>query len=225
VRILVIEDDRKAARLLARGLQEEGMIVDVAHTGEAGDEMASVNSYSVILLDWRLPDRDGIAVCRDLRRRGISTPILMLTARTELEDRVTGLDSGADDYLTKPFGLAEVMARMRALLRRSELTRPLVVRVADLELDTVSQRVTRGGVSIDLTAKEYAILEMLIRHAGAVVPRSAVTEQVWVAEPDMSPNLLEVHIGRLRRKIDREGSSPLIHTIRGRGYMIGPAES
>jgi len=225
MRILVIEDDRKAAELLATGLKEEGLVVDVAGTAEAGDEMASVNTYAVIVLDWLLPDREGVAVCRDLRQRGISTPILMLTARDALEDRVTGLDAGADDYLIKPYGFSELMARIRALLRRSDLSRPVVLRVADLELDTVSQIVARGGEPIDLTAKEYAILEVLMRHAGAVVPRSAVTEHVWVSEPDMSPNLLEVHLSRLRRKIDHGRRSSLIQTIRGRGYLIGDEEA
>jgi len=221
MRILVIEDDRKAADLLATGLREEGLVVDVASTGEAGDELASVNTYAVIVLDRLLPDRDGLDVCRVLRRRGVSTPILMLTARDALEDRVTGLDAGADDYLMKPYGFSELMARIRALLRRSAMSRPVVLRVADLELDTVSQRVSRGGESVDLTAKEYAILEVLMRHAGAVIPRSAVTEHVWVSELDMSPNLLEVHLSRLRRKIDHGPRPPLIHTIRGRGYKIG----
>jgi DNA-binding response OmpR family regulator len=221
MRILVIEDDRKAAELLATGLKEEGLVVDVAGTAEAGDEMASVNTYGVIVLDWLLPDREGVVVCRDLRRRGVSTPILMLTARDALEDRVTGLDAGADDYLVKPYGFSELMARIRALLRRSDLSRPVVLRVDDLELDTVSQLVARDGEPIELTAKEYAILEVLMRHAGAVVPRSAVTEHVWVSELDMSPNLLEVHLSRLRRKIDHGRRSSLIHTIRGRGYMIG----
>ena len=225
MRILVIEDDRKAAELLATGLKEEGLVVDVVGTAEAGDEMASVNTYAVIVLDWLLPDREGVAVCRDLRQRGISTPILMLTARDALEDRVTGLDAGADDYLVKPYGFSELMARIRALLRRSDLSRPVVLRVADLELDTVSQIVARGGEPIDLTAKEYAILEVLMRHAGAVVPRSAVTEHVWVSEPDMSPNLLEVHLSRLRRKIDHGRRSSLIQTIRGRGYLIGDEEA
>src|SRR3989449_9028773 len=145
MRILVIEDDRKAARLLADGLQEERFIVDVAHSGEAGDEMASVNDYDVIVLDWVLPDKAGIVVCRNLRERGVSTPILMLTARDSLEDRVTGLNTGADDYLTKPFGFSELLARIHALLRRSDLTRSVVLRVADLTLDPLSHLVTRGG--------------------------------------------------------------------------------
>jgi DNA-binding response OmpR family regulator len=149
----------------------------------------------------------------------------MLTARDALEDRVTGLDAGADDYLIKPYGFSELMARIRALLRRSDLSRPVVLRVADLELDTVTQIVARGGEPIDLTAKEYAILEILMRHAGAVVARSAVTEHVWVSELDMSPNLLEVHLSRLRRKIDHGRRSSLIQTIRGRGYLIGDEEA
>jgi len=223
MRVLVIEDDRKAARLLAKGLQEERFIVDVAHSGEAGDEMASVNDYDVIVLDWLLPDRDGIVVCRDLRKRGISTPILMLTARDSLEDRVTGLNTGADDYLTKPFGFSELLARIRALLRRSDLTRSVVLRVADLSLDPLSHRVTRGGVPISLTPKEYAILEVLMRHAGEVVSRASLAERVWEAEPETLTNLLDVHVSHLRRKIDVEGRPQLLHTVRGGGYLVRPS--
>ena len=217
----MIEDDRKAAELLATGLRDEGFLVDLASTGEVGDEPSVVNTYGLIVLDRILPDRDGVAVCRDLRRRGVSTPILMLTARAALEDRVTGLDAGADDYLVKPYGFSELMARIRALLRRSDLRRPVVLRVADLELDPVSQRVARCGEPIDLTAKEYAILQMLMRHAGEVVLRSAITNHVWRSELETGPNLLEAHLSRLRRKIDQGRKSPLLHTIRGRGYMVG----
>lgn len=224
MRILVIEDDRKAARLLAEGLQEERFVVDVAHSGEAGDEMASVNDYDVIVLDWVLPDRDGIIVCRDLRERGISTPILMLTARDSLEDRVTGLNTGADDYLTKPFGFSELLARIHALLRRSDSTRPVVLRVADLTLDPLSHRVMRGGVAISLTPKEYVILEVLMRHPGEVVSRAALAERVWDVEPETLSNLLDVHVSHLRRKIDAERRPPLLHTVRGGGYMIGPSD-
>jgi DNA-binding response OmpR family regulator len=224
MRILIIEDDRKAARLLARGLQEERFIVDVAHSGEAGDEMASVNDYDVIVLDWVLPDRDGIAVCRDLRERGISTPILMLTARDSLEDRVLGLNTGADDYLTKPFGFSELLARIHALLRRSDSTRSVVLRVADLTLDPLSHRVTRGGVPLSLTPKEYVILEVLMRHAGEVVSRAALAERVWDVEPETLSNLLDVHVSHLRRKIDVERRPPLLQTVRGGGYMIGPSD-
>jgi len=225
MRILLIEDDKQAARWLSKGLQEERFVVDVAYTGEAGDEMASVNDYDVIVLDWVLPDKDGIAVCRELRARGVSTPILMLTARDALEDRVTGLYTGADDYLTKPFEFSELLARIHAVLRRSALTRLPVLKVADLTLDPQSNRVTRGGQTLNLTRKEYAILEVLMRHAGKVVTRSTLGERVWETDLDTLTNLLDVHIGHLRRKIDVEGVPPLIHTIRGRGYLVGPPES
>jgi DNA-binding response OmpR family regulator len=208
MRILLIEDDKQAARWLSKGLQEERFVVDVAYTGEAGDEMASVNDYDVIVLDWVLPDKDGIAVCRDLRARGVSTPILMLTARDALEDRVTGLYTGADDYLTKPFEFSELLARIHAVLRRSALTRLPVLEVADLTLDPQSNRVTRGGQTLNLTRKEYAILEVLMRHAGKVVTRSTLGERVWETDLDTLTNLLDVHIGHLRRKIDVEAYPP-----------------
>jgi DNA-binding response OmpR family regulator len=222
MRILIIEDDRKAAGLLARGLQEERFVVDVAHSGEAGDEMASINNYDVIVLDWMMPGRDGIVVCRELRERGISTPILMLTARDSLEDRVTGLNTGADDYLTKPFGFSELLARIHALLRRSDASRSVVLRVADLTLDPLSHRVVRGGVPISLTPKEYAILEVLMRHPGEAVSRTSLAERVWEAEPASLSNLLDVHVSHLRRKIDVEHQPQLLHTVRGGGYMVGP---
>ncbi len=220
MRILIIEDDKKAAQLLAKGLREERFVVDLAHTGETGEGLASVNSYDAIVLDWLLPDKDGISVCRDLRRHKVSTPILMLTARDALEDRVTGLNTGADDYLTKPFGFVELLARLRALLRRSEITRPMVLRAADLTLDPLTYRVTRAGTLLDLTPKEYALLEILMRHAGQVVPRTELTEGVWEADLDTLPHLLEVHMGHLRRKLKAAGASPLIHTVRGRGYLL-----
>ncbi len=222
MRVLLIEDDRKAARLLAKGLQEEGWVVDVARSGETGDHMASVNSYDVIVLDWLLPDRDGIDICRDLRARGIPTPILMLTARDAVDDRVAGLNAGADDYLTKPFAFTELLARIRALLRRSELTRPVVLAVADLTLDPLSHRVTRGDTEINLTPKEYAILEMLMRHAGEVVARIQLGERVWEDERDQLTNLVDVHVSHLRKKVDRGSAVPLIHTVRGYGYRVGP---
>jgi len=221
MRALIIEDDRKAAQLLAKGLREERFVVDLAHSAETGDELASVNDYDVIILDWLLPDGDGIEVCRGLRARNISTPILMLTARDALEDRVAGLNMGADDYLVKPFGFSELLARIHALLRRSELTRPLVLRVADLTLDPLSHRVTRGGVAIDLTPKEYAILEILLRAAGQAVSRARLAQRVWETEHDSPDNLLDVHISHLRRKIDAPGARPLIHTIRGSGFLLG----
>jgi DNA-binding response OmpR family regulator len=221
MKILVVEDDRKAARLLAKGLEEEGFVVAVAHSGEDGDEMASTNDYDAIVLDWLLPGRDGIAVCRDLRARGIATPILMLTARDALADRVAGLNGGADDYLTKPFAFPELLARLHALLRRSELTRPLVLHVGDLTLDPITHHVARGGAPITLTPKEYAILEMLMRHAGHVVSRARLGEHIWSGEEDVT-NLVDVHMSHLRKKIDSGATVPLIHTVRGRGYRVGP---
>ncbi len=222
MRVLVIEDDQEAARLLARGLREEGWVVDVAHTGEAGDEMACVNSYDAIVLDWLLPDRDGIAVCRGLRAGGLHVPILLLTARDAVEDRVLGLNAGADDYLTKPFAFAELLARLHALLRRSELTRPVQLTVGDLTLDPRSHAVTRGGVPISLTPREYAILETLMRRAGEVVSRVHLGESVWENDLDSLTNLVDVHMSHLRRKVDRAGAPPLIHTVRGYGYRLGP---
>src|SRR5438093_8297548 len=225
MRILLIEDDQEAARLLARGLREEGWIVDIALSGESGDEMASVNAYDAIVLDWMLPDRDGIAVCQSLRESGLHAPILILTARDAIEDRVKGLNTGADDYLTKPFAFAELLARLHALLRRSDLIRPLVLRVADLSLDPVSHRVTRAGVPVRLTPKEYAILEKLMRHVGEVVTRARLGEAVWESEHDSLTNLVDVHVSHLRRKVDPEGTVPLIQTVRGRGYLIGQGDA
>jgi DNA-binding response OmpR family regulator len=220
MRILLIDDDQKLTRLLVKGLEEERFVVDIAHTGGSGDEMASVNHYEVIVLDWLLPDRDGLAVCRDLRARRISTPILMLTARDALEDRVTGLNAGADDYLTKPFGFSELLARIHALLRRSSLTRPTVLKVADLVLDPLTHSVTRAGQAISLTPKEYAILTVLMRHAGEPVTRTRLTESVWETDADSLFNTLEAHVSNLRKKIDVLGAVPLIRTVRGRGYLV-----
>ena len=224
MRLLLVEDDKKAARVLARGFGEEGFVVDVAQSGEIGDELAAANRYDAIVLDWLLPRKDGLAVCRGLRGRGIRTPILMLTARDSLPDRVSGLDSGADDYLTKPFAFEELLARIRALLRRSELTRPPVLKVADLTLDPVTHRVTRGAVEITLTPKEYAILETLMRHAGEVVSRTRIGESVWRDDPEDLTNVVDVHVSHLRRKVDATGGPQLIHTVRSRGFRLGGAE-
>jgi DNA-binding response OmpR family regulator len=220
MRILLVEDDLKAARLLARGLEEEGFVVDLAASAERGDELAFVTDYDLIVLDWLLPGKDGLSLCRDLRQRGTATPILMLTARDALGDRVAGLNTGADDYLTKPFAFEELLARSRALLRRSEMTRPPVLCVADLSLDPHTQVVVRHGATIDLTPKEYALLEVLMRHAGAVVSRTRLAEQVWKSDLLAIDNLIDVHIGKLRRKVDAPGSTPLIQTVRGRGFRL-----
>jgi DNA-binding response OmpR family regulator len=224
MRVLLIEDDRKAAKLLAKGLHEEGFVVDVAPTGEEGEEQAAVNEYDVIVLDWLLPGKDGITVCQSLRARDLSTPILMLTARDGLADRVKGLSTGADDYLTKPFAFAELLARIRALLRRSRNARPAVLRVSDLTLDPASRRVTRAGVSVALTSKEFAILEVLMRSAGEIVSRTSLVERVWNEASEVLDNLVDVHLSHLRKKIDYGDRSPLIHTIRGFGYRLGPEQ-
>jgi len=225
MRLLLIEDDRKAARLLAKGLQEEGFVVDVAPTGEDGEEKAAVNEYDLIVLDWLLPGKDGLAVCRALRAGATSTPILMLTARDSVADRVSGLSTGADDYLTKPFAFAELLARIRALLRRSRVAQPAVLRVADLTLDPATRRVTRGDGPVMLTPREYAILEALMRNAGEVVSRTRLTERVWDDASEVLDNLLDVHVSHLRNKIDHGASVPLIHTIRGVGYRLGQPDS
>ena len=221
MRVLLIEDDRKAAKLLTKGLQEEGFVVDVAATGEEGEVQVAVNEYDVILLDWLLPGKDGITVCRDLRAHHVSTPILMLTARDGLSDRVSGLTVGADDYLTKPFAFAELLARIRALLRRSRFAQPTVIRVADLTIDPTSRRVTRAGVLVALTAREYAILEVLARSQGEIVSRTRLVERVWDEASDVLDNLVDAHVSHLRKKIDRGNGVALIHTVRGFGYRLG----
>jgi DNA-binding response OmpR family regulator len=221
VRILLVEDDRKAARVLSRGLEEEGFVVDVTHAGDEGESRAEATGYDLIILDWLLPGAAGIDVCRHLRRRGVNTPIIMLTARDALGDRVAGLNTGADDYLTKPFAFAELLARIRALLRRAESAPPPVLAVGDLTLDPLSHRVARGGRRIVLTPREYALLEYLARHADRVVTRTELGEHVWQDERDALTNLVDVHISHLRRKIDAGQPRPLLHTVRGRGYRLG----
>jgi len=221
LRILLVEDDRKASRVLAKGLEEEGFVVDVAYSGEDGEELAAVGEYDLIVLDWLLPGKPGLDVCAGLRARGLATPILMLTARDAVADRVAGLNRGADDYLTKPFAFAELLARIHALLRRGRASQPPVLRVGDLELDPVGHRVTRGGVVLELTAKELAILEYLVRHAGRVVTRAELGEHVWREEHDNLTNLVDVHVSHLRKKVDHGAHVTLIHTVRGRGYRVG----
>ncbi|MBB5610493.1 MULTISPECIES: response regulator transcription factor [unclassified Janthinobacterium] len=220
MRILLVEDDRKAARLLARGLQEEGFVVDVVHSAEDGEEESYAVDYDMIVLDWMLPGKQGIDFCRDLRARAIQTPILMLTARDATADRVVGLNTGADDYLTKPFEFEELLARIRALLRRSDISRPLVLALADLALDPVSHKATRAGAVLDLTPKEYAILLILLRQAGEVVSRARLAEQIWQADLIGIDNLIDVHVRNLRGKVDAPGLPQLIHTVRGRGFRL-----
>ena len=221
MRILIVEDDRKAAQPLARGLREEGFAVDVAHSAETAEEQEADIAPDLIVLDWLLPGKDGLTLCRELRARHVHTPILLLTARDALSDRVAGLNNGADDYLVKPFAFEELLARIRALLRRSDITRPVVLANADLTLDPGSHRVTRKGVALDLTPKEYAILEVLMRHAGQVVQRSRIAERIWEADLVALDNVIDVHISNLRKKVDAPGLEPLIHTVRGRGFRLG----
>ncbi|NJA89650.1 response regulator transcription factor [Rhodocyclus tenuis] len=224
MRVLLVEDDKKAAALLARGLGEEGFVVDIAGSAEDGEEKAFVADYDLIVLDWMLPGKGGLSLCSQLRARGVATPILMLTARDALSDRVSGLNAGADDYLTKPFAFEELLARARALLRRSELTRPTILGIDDLSLDPLTQRVTRAGAVLNLTQKEYAILHMLLRYAGEVVSRARLAEQVWKADLLAIDNLIDAHMSNLRRKVDAPGARGLIHTVRGRGFRLTSEE-
>lgn len=220
IRVLIVEDDARLAELLARSLREAAYAVDVAEDGERGEYLAAVNSYDAIILDVGLPRISGVDVCRHLRERGSRVPVLMLTARDAVRDRVAGLDSGADDYLTKPFELEELFARLRALLRRApEMVAP-VYTVADLVVDTRSQRVERAGRTIPLTTKEYAMCEYLARNAGRVIGRAELCDHVWDANHDPFSNAIEVYINRLRKKIDADGAVPLIHTRRGAGYIM-----
>ncbi|HXI64852.1 MAG TPA: response regulator transcription factor [Gemmatimonadales bacterium] len=223
MRILLVEDDAVIASSLSKGLREEAYAVDVATDGDAAVSQAAINPYDAIVLDVMLPKRDGFAVCRELRQRGLTTPVLMLTARDAVRDRITGLDTGADDYLTKPFEFGELLARLRALLRRGPALAPAVLRVADLELDTRGQRATRAGREVALTTREYALLEFLARNAGRVVGRAEISDHVWDDNYDPVSNLIESYINRLRKKLDAPGLPPLIHTRRGAGYVLADA--
>ena len=220
MRVLVVEDQKNVARVLAKGLRESAFAVDVATDGLEAIEMATASQYDVIVLDLMLPKADGFEVCRVLRGRGLAVPILMLTARDDKKSRIQGLDTGADDYLTKPFDFDELLARIRALLRRGREYRPPRLEVADLELDVNLQRAIRGGKVIDLTAKEFSLLEYLIRNRGRIVSRSELAEHVWDKSFDPFSNLIEVYVGRLRKKVDGEGDVKLIHTRRGAGYYV-----
>ncbi len=218
--ILLVEDDRKASGLLIRGLTEEGFAVDPAYSVEEAEQCLCIQEYRLIILDWFLPGKQGVAWCEELRQQGVRVPILMLTARDALQDRVDGLDAGADDYLTKPFAFEELLARTRALLRRSDIGQQTSLEVADLILDMQTHRVTRGELIINLTQKEYAILEMLMRRAGKVVSRNDLAESLWNNDHIGLDNLIDAHIRNLRRKIDRPGNTQLIHTVRGRGFRL-----
>ena len=225
MRVLVVEDERRIADFIRKGLCEQGYGVDIACDGDEALRWVEVAEFDLIVLDVMLPVRDGIEVCRTLRKRGLRTPILMLTARDAVEDRVRGLDSGADDYLVKPFAFAELMARLRALTRREPASMGTTVQVADLLLDTATREVSRDGNQIELTTKEYALLEYLMRHPNHVLTRTMIAEHVWNYDFDNATNVIDVHIRNLRRKIDDPFPTKLIHTVRGAGYRISARQS
>jgi len=220
MRILLVEDDSRLANVIAKGLRENSYAVDAVQDGESGLYQASINDYDVIVLDVLLPKRDGYEVCRELRARGNTTPILMLTARAAIDDRITGFDAGADDYLTKPFSFRELLARIHALLRRDSHLRPNVFEIGDLVVDSISHRVSRANRDVQLTAKEYALLEYLARRAGQLVSRAEIAAHVWDDTFDPFSNTIEVYINRLRKKIDGKHSRKLLHTRRGEGYIL-----
>jgi two-component system OmpR family response regulator len=216
VRILLVEDDPKLAHAVERGLRHEGYAVDVASDGETALVQAGVFDYDGILLDIMLPRRDGLAVCAELRERGCWAPVLMLTARGQVGDRIRGLDAGADDYLPKPFDFGELLARLRALLRRTPAERPVRLEVGDLVVDLAAHRVTRAGILVDLTAREFAVLEFLARHPGEAITRTRLLEHVWDENYEGSTNIVDVYVGYLRKKLEQ----PFIRTIRGIGWTL-----
>jgi DNA-binding response OmpR family regulator len=220
MRILLVEDDARIARFVAKGLREQTYAVDEANTGKAALYQVSLTDYDIVILDVMIPAPDGFMVCQEIRKSGNRVPILMLTARDAVEDRIQGLDYGADDYLTKPFEFRELLARLRALLRRPSGLIPDQLVIADLVMNTTAQHVSRKGRHIPLTAKEYALLEFLVRNAGRVVGRAEIAEHVWDEEFDPFSNLIEVYINRLRRKIDAPPARALLHTRRGSGYIL-----
>lgn len=225
MRALVVEDEAKLGCALQEGLSDAQFTVDLAADGEEALDFARTTPYDVIVLDLLLPRVDGLSVCRRLRATGVRTPILMLTAKDTIPDRITGLDSGADDYLVKPFALGELLARLRALLRRDSASKEGVLRMADLVLDPATQEVRRAGRPLDLTPREYGVLETLMRRPGWVVSRDAVVESVWGFDYPDSSNLVDVYIGRLRRKLGAAGEQPLIRTVRGGGYRLKESDT
>jgi two-component system, OmpR family, response regulator len=220
VRLLLVEDDAKLVRALERGLRREGYAVDVAATGDAGIAQATASEYDVVVLDVMLPGPDGFAVCRALREAERGTPVLMLTARTEVSDRIRGLDAGADDYLVKPFDFGELLARLRALVRRGPSERAPVLRVGDLQFDAQRRVVTQAGAPVELTTREFEVLELLARHAGRVVSRARLLEEIWTEEPEISPNIVDVYVGYLRRKLADPPGGRRIRTVRGVGFVL-----
>ena len=223
MRLLVVEDDVRLSEVLLRGLREEGYAVDAARDGRAALEALSINAYDAVVLDLMIPAPDGFEVCRQMRSAKLSTPVLMLTARDAVEDRIAGLDCGADDYLVKPFAFSELLARIRALLRRTPITAAPTLQSGDLRIDTASHRVFLGDEEIVLTSKEYALLEYLVRNAGRIVTRAEIAEHVWDENFDPFSNLIEVYVNRLRRKVDRTEPHRIV-TRRNEGYMLRDEE-
>lgn len=226
MRILIVEDEQKVANALKQGLEGERYDVTVASTGEDAFFQVNTAKFDMILLDWMLPGRDGIQVLTTIRKRGLETPVLLLTARDALQDRVHGLNSGADDYLVKPFAFAELLARVRALTRRGRSSDTLRLGVGDLDMDLVTRKVTRGGQVVELTAREFELLEYLMRHENQVVPRDTLARDVWKETTRGTPlnNVIDVHIARLRKKVDLDHHAKLIHTVRGIGFMLRDGE-
>jgi len=219
MRILVVEDEKKVAGFVKKGFEEESYAVDVAYDGVEGEYLATTNEYDAIVLDIMLPKKNGMDVVKDLRTRGIKTPVLLLTARDAVEDKVKGLDSGADDYLSKPFAFEELLARMRALMRRKEYSL-VELKFADLTLDQATRKAKRGSIEIDLTSKEYGLLEYFLRNPNKVLTRTMIAEHVWDYTFDSDTNVIDVYVNHLRNKIDKDSSRKLLHTVRGIGYIL-----
>jgi heavy metal response regulator len=220
MRILVVEDEKKLASFVKRGLKEKGYAVDVASNGDDGLFQAEEVSYDLIVLDIMLPGKDGLFICRELRKKKMDVPILMLTARDDIDDKVSGLDSGADDYLTKPFQFAEFLARIRALLRRKDNNKKTKLKTADLVLDQITHKVTRAGIAIELSSTEYSLLEYLMINANQVVTRTMISEHVWNDDFDSFSNVINVYVNYVRKKVDSDFEKKLIHSIRGTGYIL-----
>lgn len=220
MRILVVDDEKKIASFIQRGLKENHYVVDVAYDADTALETAEINPYDLIILDIMLDGKDGIAVCQQLRKNKVNTPVLMLTARDSVKDKVRGLDAGADDYLTKPFAFDELLARVRALLRRESNEKVNVLKVADLELNQLTREVKRGSKSITLTAKEYALLEYFMLNANQVITRTMISEHVWKEDFDSFTNVIDVYVKHLRNKVDKGFAASLIQTVRGVGYVM-----
>ncbi len=220
MRILVVEDNKKVAGFIKKGLKEENYAVDIAEDGDKGKLLAETNNYDIIILDIMLPKKDGLTVLKELREDNIITPTLILTAKNDIQDKIKGLDEGADDYLTKPFSFEELLARIRALFRRKEEYKAKSIKISDLELNPSSHKVSRGGKEIELTGKEYALLEYMVRNRGRILTDTIIMEHIWNLDFDPGTNVVKVYIHHLREKIDKDFEVKLIHTVRGLGYLL-----